>query len=727
MSGNKSTPNFFAELRRRRVLHIGGVYIAGAWLGAEILTFLLEQAMAPAWSYRLVAIVFVVGFPVAMVLAWVVQIQADGRWAIDPSGGQRKTLVGAVVLGLLATAGLSWLILPGTQEGQQVPAYQPIPNAVAFLPLTASFATDKERAIASTLQTALGSGFDQSVELILMDLSKLKEQPENLLEFGRSIKASALLTGHILQVPGVTRIEMKLLDVSRNEVTWSQTFDWNPTRIGDTGSAIANGVLETMTLPVLSRDTFSGTDNADAYDAFLLGGQRASSFNIAELEIAMEDFQRAIDLDPGYVQAYVALAETIRWYVRYRGPEEAEREALIDRAMQALERALDLDSESAAAISALGLTAGNQVLAIQAFEHALELDPGHARSYYRLGMTKLRMGEPDEAERLVRKALDLDPLNADWRNDLAGILWELQRDEEAMAEVRKSIEIEPKLPWNHHRLSRWASFGFGNLDEAMIHAREAYALDPRNGGLAWEISGLYTDLGGRAEAIAWMDLSNDLRPGNSYTWLSAYMTMAYFGEEDIALEYAKHCLELEPGNPWAARVLGFRDIEDGRPQEALERWQRAYPTLTTRESHLADDFNFCDALFYAQNLKAAGETEWAMSLTNGCLDELNRQIEESSIRQWEINDIEPELFATLGQKNETLDAMRRSIVDGHHRITPIWYSLPMFDFVRDEPEFQELMGILQSDLAGQLERVRKMECNGELAPAPGVEIERVCD
>jgi tetratricopeptide (TPR) repeat protein len=441
----------------------------------------------------------------------------------------------------------------------------------------------------------------------------------------------------------------------------------------------------------------------------------------------MEDFQRAIDLDPGYVLAYVALAETIRWYVRYRGPEEAEREVLINRAMQALDRALDLDSESAAAISALGLTAGNRVLAIQAFEHALELDPNHAKSYYRLGLTKLRMGEPDEAERLVRKALDLDPLNADWRNDLAGILWELQRDEEALTEVRKSIEIEPKLVWNHHRLSRWESFGRGNLDEAIIHARAAYALDPRNGGIAWEVSGLYTDLGGRAEAIAWMDRSNELRPGNSYTWLSAYMTMAYFGEEDAALEYTDRCLELEPGNPWALRILGFRDIEAGRSEEALDRWQRAYPTITARESQLADDFDFCDALFYAQNLKEAGEIEWAMNLTNGCLDELNRQIEESSIRQWEVDDIAPEILATLGQKNETLEAMRRSIVDGHHRMTPIWYSLPHFDFVRDEPEFQELMDILHADLAEQLKRVREMECNGELAPAPDVEIELVCE
>ena len=90
---------FLAELKRRRVLHMGGAYVAGAWLGAEILNFLLEQFQAPDWTYRFLAIVFVVGFPVAMVVAWIVQVQEDGSWAIDPARGDLKTLAAAIALG----------------------------------------------------------------------------------------------------------------------------------------------------------------------------------------------------------------------------------------------------------------------------------------------------------------------------------------------------------------------------------------------------------------------------------------------------------------------------------------------------------------------------------------------------------------------------------------------------------------------------------------------------
>jgi tetratricopeptide (TPR) repeat protein len=245
--------------------------------------------------------------------------------------------------------------------------------------------------------------------------------------------------------------------------------------------------------------------------------------------------------------------------------------------------------------------------------------------------------------------------------------------------------------------------------------------------MAWEIAGWYENLGAREEAIAWIDRSIELSHGTTYTFLGAYMIYSYFGEEDKALVYAEKSVEREPKNVWALRALGSRDIESGQVELALDRWQRAYPDLVSNKTLVVDDSNWGEALFFAENLKEAGATEWAMHLATGYLEHYKKWVKESSPRQWEMDDIEPELYATLGWKRETLDAMRRSIVDGHHRMTPIWYTLPAYDFIRDEPEFKELMDVLHSDLAEQLRRVRQMECNGELAPAPGVEFEPVCD
>jgi len=718
---------FFTELRRRRVLPIAGAYIAIAWLITEIAGFLLEQVPAPGWSLRLLAIVFIVGFPVTVVLAWVIQIQPDGKRSLDSSSGQRRTVVAAISLGILATAGLSWLILPRIEDMATELAYQPIPNSVAILPLTAAVGTARERSISETLVVSLGKGLDQSADLILMDLRKLNEQPGNLAEFGRSIKAAALLTGKILQVPGGTRIQMELLDVGRSEVTWSQAFDWDPTRIADTGSAIANGVLEVMTLPGLSRDKFTGTDNPDAYDAFLLGGQHAASLNIAQLATAIEDYQRAIDLDPDYVLAYVALAETIQWYRWLKHPEEAEVQALENRARQALETALELDSESAAAISHLGELSDDRELAIQAYKYALELDPNHAKSYLRLGWAVqkqtnpgIRSGDLEETERLFRKALDLEPFNADWRNDLATLLYDQGRDEEAFAELNRSIELEPLYLHNHIKLGFWEYFDNGRLDEAMIHFREAYALDSEFGRAAWWVANSYAEFGAREEALAWMERSIELSPTSALTWLVAHQVHYFLGFEDEAMEYAVRSLELNP-TTFMLQAVGTWDIRQGRAEKALERWRLAYPLLAT-DHPVVEATDIRPVLYYASNLMDAGETGRAERLMNQCLDALDKWQNETFVRTSIVLEFEQEIYAALRLKEETLAAVRTAIVDRQNYSGNWMYAFPPFDFIRDEPEFQALMAILHANLAQQYERIREMERNGELPPAPGVEL-----
>ena len=717
---------FFTELRRRRVLQITGAYIASAWLLTEIASFLLEQTAAPDWILRLVAIVFVVGFPLTVVLAWVVQVQPDGKWAVDSSKGHHRTVFAAVALGIAATAGLSWLILPRIGDIAAGPAYQPIPNSVAILPLVTSIGTAHERSIADTLYAALESGLDQSAELILMDLRNLKDQPGNLAEFGRSVKAAALLTGQILQAGGGTRIRMNLINTGQGGVAWSQEIDWDPTRIADTGTAIANGVLETLALPLLSNTSFTGTNRPEAYDAYLAGLQRAATYNIADLALAMDDFQRAIDLDPEYVLAYVALAETIEWYSRYKQPAEEEAKALEERGKSVLDAAQAMAPDSADVVSAIGMYAPAGELRIQAFKRALALDPNHAKSYHRLGF---RAEDAKEAERLVRKALEFDPFNADWHNDLASTLYRQGRDEETFAELRRSIELEPELVFNHWKMGFWAAYDLGRLDEGLIHFRKAYALDPHWGHLIWHFGSIYAALGAWEEAQALLERGMEQSPGNAPGRYAAYQFEYYkvyasMVEKDKALKYLRQTVDMAPDDSWSLHALGLLDIREGNAEVALERWRHAYPVLTSSDHPEIDKNNLRGAMYYAGNLMEAGETRQAEYLLQLCLDALHKWQNEAFVRESILLNFEQEIHAAWKRKEETLAAMRRAIVDNRNYSGSWMYKAPGFEFLWDEPEFQELMEIMHANLASQLERIREMERNGELAPAPGVVLER---
>lgn len=446
-TSNASNPisSFLKELMRRRVLQIGGAYIAGAWLGAEIFSFLFEQFQAPSWSYRLLAIIFVVGFPISMVLAWVIQVKEDGRWEIDPMRGDTKTLTVAMVSGLLITAGLSWLILP---QREPPPVYEPLPSSLAVLPFADPATTPHERQAADTLYRSLMEGLEQSLELTLVRLGP-GEQPGDMAVFGESLGVAGLASGQFGKSGAGAHIDVRMLDVVTGEVSWSQSYDWDATQIVETANAIANGLLQAMDLPPLEQGRFTGTDNRGAYEAFLAGEQHAATLDPNLLKQAVEEFQVAIDMDPGYVQAYVGLAQALYDMLETDGLPESERQEIVQRAHRAVDIAQKFDPDSAEAISLLGLELDNRQLRIQTWERALELDPDHAISYFRYARELKEAGKLEEAERLLERAVTLSPANARFRTELAEVFSLQGREEEAQAELEKVAQL-----WSRQRSSQ---------------------------------------------------------------------------------------------------------------------------------------------------------------------------------------------------------------------------------------------------------------------------------
>jgi len=134
------TRNLISELGRRRVLQVAVLYAAIAWSITEAASFLLDALpFFPAWSNTLVAILFVVGFPVAMFLAWQFDIGPDGVQRTQSKTARgRLIVVGALVLLVGTTAGLFYLIYPTLEtelmEVDSVSAYLPEPNTVVLLP-----------------------------------------------------------------------------------------------------------------------------------------------------------------------------------------------------------------------------------------------------------------------------------------------------------------------------------------------------------------------------------------------------------------------------------------------------------------------------------------------------------------------------------------------------------------------------------------------------------------
>jgi len=713
-----SLSKFFSELSRRRVLRLAGSYIVGAWFAVEILSFLLEQISAPGWSFRLLSAVLIVGFPVAMVLAWVIQVEPEKGWTYDPTMGQRKVLLGAVALGVLATAGLSWLIFPNITDELTGPVYIPIPNSVAILPLETSAGTPNEITVADTLYAALQEGLAQSTELNQV-LLRLEKRPPDLAAFGRGIRSAMLLSGRIIQVFNGTQIELELLDVNSNKVKWSQTYNWNSARIMDTGNAIASGVLQAMDLPVMRRSQFAGTDSRDAYEAVLLGVKYAASDNFPDLRLSIDEFQRAIDIDPRFTQAHINLAMTIFRYVGAKGPAVEERKRWHARARKSVEIAQELGGDSASVVSMMGRLSNNPDLRIQLFERALELDPHHAPSYFFYGGQLLYMGNLEEAQFLMRRALEYEPMNARFRAGLSDVLYAQEREEEAHAELLMAIEIEPRGYRLYHKMAAREYLENKNAANAIVLWRQSYSLNPESGEIAGYMAHAYADLGARAEAMVWLERAVELSPTHVWgTWMMTFAVQRTLGELDLAREALEQFHELAPSNHINLFWLGHEDIKAGNPELAVNRWHQAWPVLLSKDLSLMKQSSIDIITMYTYAVLASGRTEWGREILDHALRLILTDEDWNSMDYLNLAYI----YAMLDQKENALNVIAQLMTEW-----PDWAAEgialtldPRLDAISDLPEFQRFQEIIASNQHEQLIRILNMERNGELAPARGL-------
>jgi hypothetical protein len=132
-------------------MRVAGGYIAIAWLVTEIAGFLPEQAGAPGWTARLLAIVFVVGLPVAVTLAWIIQRRPDGKWSLDSSQGRGRAALATIALNVLATVGLACVVLPRIEDPPEVAACVRLPNSLAILPFADADSVPHDQTVAGTL------------------------------------------------------------------------------------------------------------------------------------------------------------------------------------------------------------------------------------------------------------------------------------------------------------------------------------------------------------------------------------------------------------------------------------------------------------------------------------------------------------------------------------------------------------------------------------------------
>ncbi len=573
-------PNFFAELKRRNVYKVAVAYAVVAWLLMQVASQIFPFFEIPNWVVRVVILILVIGFPIALIIAWAFEVTSEGiksTEAADAAGQQSRGVawIYVVLIGAALSVGLFFVgrytaghatARPVSEElrrGKQSEVARAGPSkSIAVLPLVNESGDPKDEYFSDGLSEELIAALAQISGLKVIGRSssfRFKDRKEKPKTIGEELGVSTLLDGTVRKQGDRVRIVAELVNAADGIQLWTQTFDRELKDIFAVQEEIARAVAESLKVTLLgSRESPSqiATNNVEAHNAYLQGHFHFLRRNVDDYGKAIGFFDRAIELDSNYALAYAERAEA--WTMI--GDLTGQRPTAYPKARNDAERAVAIAPDLAEARAALGWVRffGEWKFAdgLSELKRAKELSPTNPTANDLLARVIVYLGRIDEAERQAREAVELDPLSVSTQFNLARVLLIAGKLDQADAAGRKVAELQP-LSSSSHRWQVLVAFQRGDGETALREAQ----LEPDNGFRSFELALAYHLLGDRKEEDAALaDLIVHAREGFAYQIAQVY---AVRGEADKAFEWLQISFDDHDGGTLGLSVdpllRGLRD------------------------------------------------------------------------------------------------------------------------------------------------------------------------
>jgi len=481
--------NFLAELKRRNVYKVAIAYGVVAWLLIQIATQVFPFFEIPNWTVRLVVLLVVIGFPVAVIIAWAFELTPEGLKrtevadAAPTRGSRRRAWIYVVIVAAAISVSLFFLRRYTSSKQSEGPASPE--KSIAVLPFD-NLSRDQENAyFAEGIQDEILSRLAKIADLKVISRTstqKYKSTPDNLREIAKQLGVSNILEGSVQKVADQVRVSVQLINATSDAHLWAEIYDRKLTDIFAVESDIAKTIAETLRAKLTGSEeqmmSMKPTENTQAYELYLKGRFFWNKRTGADLRKAIEYFNQAIAKDPNYALAYAGLADS---YLLLSAFGAASPSDSLPQAKAAAKRALEIDDTSAEAHTSLG-----QILlfydfdfagSTREFKRAITLNPNYATAHHWYGSgPPTCLGEFDRGIAELKRAQQLDPLSLIINADLGGAFVAARRYDEAITQLRKTIEMDPRFYFAHWNLGEALELK-GQLPEAIAEYKKAAELD----------------------------------------------------------------------------------------------------------------------------------------------------------------------------------------------------------------------------------------------------------
>jgi len=440
---------FFEEVQRRKVYRVAAAYVIAAGFIIQIGSAVFPAWELPNWALRLVIALLLIGFPIALILAWAFDVTPEGIKVTPESSAvshRRRNVAVLGAAGVIVSAAAGFFLLPPAVAHK-------VDKSIAVLPFE-NLSDEKENAFfADGIQDDILTNLSKIGDLKVISRTSVmgyRGKGPNVREIGKALGVSTILEGSVRREGNRVRLNVQLINANNDEHIWANNYDRDLTDVFAIQTDLAREVADALQAKLSPNEkaqlSHKPTENGEAYVAFVQAHELNVGYEDREkLNKAEKLYETAIQLDPKFALAFARLSQLESWIVHSFDPAPARRE----KARALAQRALELQPDLPEAHLAMGFSHyygdSDYAAALNEFLIAQRGLPNESEGFLALGAIQRRQGRWGESTANLVKASSLNPKDG-WILQNLAINYEMTRDfASANRTLDRALEIDPKL------------------------------------------------------------------------------------------------------------------------------------------------------------------------------------------------------------------------------------------------------------------------------------------
>jgi adenylate cyclase len=592
--------SFIEELKRRNVFKVGIAYGITAWVIAQVAGLAADSFLAPDWVMKMLISILILGFPVALVMAWAYEMTPQGlRRETDvvkeqptsrASGKINRSIIVALIV-TLAYIAYDKLVLDPILEETSVETISP--QSAEVKPVEETSVLD-ERSIAvlsffnmsdDDSNQYFAEGLSEELLNLLAKIPELrvaartssfsfKGKDVKIAQIGTELNVNYVLEGSVRKAGNHVRITAQLIKTDDGFYLWSETFDRNLDDIFVVQDEIANAVVSALKVTLVGAVPEPRKTDPEVYSLYLQGMYFNNLRGKEDLEKSLVAYKQALAIDPDYAPAWIGISIAYQDQARNNW---LSREQAYELSLAAVESALAIDREMASAWASLAYLKrgrGDWAGAKTAIDQAINLEPNNGLVIGSAATLAGTFGQLETSIELFERNVRRDPLSLSSLRALGSRYATIGRFEESLETYNRLIAINPDFPGIHINIAAvflWK----GKAETALIEIEK----DPTSRYYPYMKARILSTLGNEQEAQA--VIGGILEEPDQVIPASIAATYAWRGENDLAFEWFEKAFDQDSGslsfflrNRWNKKLEGDpRDPIFVKKLGLLEEWK----------------------------------------------------------------------------------------------------------------------------------------------------------